>query len=209
MVYASIKEAWGINEFCKEPPENPYVVKDPIQNTANFRKFRKDNFANKKTNRVVEHSDSEDTSYDSSNKYYKDIDSEEEIVNRKSTNRVKKWCNPKYKQRYFLDKEDEYSEQSSNDTTERPISKKLIGKKIKLSSRPRTKPILHEGFENEHKVDGCSSILEHLKHCKICRGEMDDYSKNVFIKEFIIFAGSGIIIFLFLDLLRKIAQKSA
>ena len=74
MVYASIKEAWGINEFCKEPPENPYVVKDPIQNTANFRKFRKDNFANKKTNRVVEHSDSEDTSYDSSNKYYKDID---------------------------------------------------------------------------------------------------------------------------------------
>jgi hypothetical protein len=206
MVYASIKEAWGINEFCKEPPENPYVVQDPIQNTANFKKFRKNNFANKKTNRVVKHSDSEDTSYDSSNKYYKDIDSEEQVINTKNSNRVKKWCSPKYKQRYFLDKEDEYSDQSSNDTIEQRISKK-----IKLSSRHRAKPIITEAFENQHqhKLDGCSSILEHLKHCKICRGEMDDYSKNIFIKEFIIFAGSGIIIFLFLDLLRKIAQKSA
>ena len=41
MVYASIKEAWGIDDFCKEPPDNPYVVKDPIQDKANFKDFEK------------------------------------------------------------------------------------------------------------------------------------------------------------------------
>ena len=44
MVYASIKEAWGIDDFDRKPPDNPYVVKNPIQNKANFKAFEKSNF---------------------------------------------------------------------------------------------------------------------------------------------------------------------
>ena len=48
VVYASIKEAWGIDDFDRKPPDNPYVVKDPIQNKANFKalKFNGDSEGN-------------------------------------------------------------------------------------------------------------------------------------------------------------------
>ena len=117
MVYASLKEAWGTDEFCREPQENPYVVKDPIMDKANFKTFRKENFGSKKTNRVVEDKDSEDQSYIPSGKYYKNNDDETKYF--RGSNRVKKWCKPEYKNKYFLE-EDEYSddEEKLNDTNE-------------------------------------------------------------------------------------------
>jgi hypothetical protein len=199
MVYASIKEVWGVDDFCREPPNNPYVVKDPVADPANFRSFRKKNFTNSSTNRVVRDADSEATSHAS-------LDNET-VSAHSSVSRIKKWCKPDYRRRYFLEKDDDHSEISSEDR----IREKIVGKKIKLGKNPIIKNI-KEGFSNQH-VDhssaNCSSMLDHLRNCKICRSEIEDESKQVFIKEFIIFAGSGLMIFLFLDLLRKIVQKSS
>ena len=196
MVYASIKEAWGIDDFDRKPPDNPYVVKDPIQNKANFKAFQKNNFSDdlseadliitKKNKRTVKEEQSIDSTQDTSGHDMKD------------------------RHQYFLNKNDEYSEISSED------SSRAISKKIKMKKHKKPKPIIkniREDFENhsyrQHgHNDNCSSMLEHLQNCKICRQEVEEYSKNTFIKEFIIFAGSGIIMFLFLDLLRKIAQRS-
>ena len=206
MVYASLKEAWGTDEFCREPQENPYVVKDPIMDKANFKTFRKENFGSKKTNRVVEDKDSEDQSYIPSGKYYKNNDDETKYF--RGSNRVKKWCKPEYKNKYFLE-EDEYSDMTSVDTME-VMSKRMKGRNIKIGEhkghrQDKSRHNIHEGFENSKN---CGSIIEHLKHCSICSAEVEDLSKNVFIREFIIFAGCGIIMFLFLDLLRKIAQRT-
>lgn len=205
MVYASIKEAWGIDEFCREPPDNPYVVKDPVQDKANFREFEKkfsmdelsraNLVSSKKTNRNTKYEPSIDSTIDSKND--SSYDSSRESKQRK----------------YFLDKNDEYSEISSDETS-RDSYKRMIGKKIKLKN-DKPKSIIknvHEGFENRYhhsrNHDSCSNMLDHLRSCRVCREEVEEYSKNTFIKEFIIFAGSGIIMFLFLDLLRKIAQRS-
>ena len=214
MVYASLKEAWGTEEFCKEPSENPYVIKDPIMNKANFKSFRKENFGNKKTNRVVEDKDSDDESYIPSSKYYKNNEDETKYFKGSNisniSNRAKKWCRPEYKNKYFLE-EDEYSDITSVDTMEE-MSKKMKGRTIKIGEhkqrrldRTHNGHHIQEGFQNSKN---CSSIIEHLKHCSICSAEVEDLSKNVFIREFIIFAGCGIIMFLFLDLLRKIAQRT-
>jgi hypothetical protein len=54
----------------------------------------------------------------------------------------------------------------------------------------------------------CVSMITHLQSCKLCSSELSEHLRNVFLKEFILFAGSGIMMFLFLDLLRKIAQKA-
>jgi len=191
MVYASIKEVWGIDEFCREPPTNPYVVKDPVQDSANFRSFRNKYFANQKTNGVIHDEDTEATSYAS-------LDSESVSPPAKDWKKL-----PNYPRRYFLEKDDEHSDVSSHDR---------IRKKIKSRAKKPIIKNIKEGFEdrkpdNEHSSN-CSSMLDHLRHCKVCRSELEEESKQVFIKEFIIFAGSGLMIFLFLDLLRKIAQKS-
>ena len=78
MVYASIKEAWGVEELHSgKPMENPYVVKDPVQNPANFKKYRRNNFgsmASNRTNRVVESRETEDESYDEQEKIELDQD---------------------------------------------------------------------------------------------------------------------------------------
>jgi hypothetical protein len=208
MVYASLKEAWGTDEFCKEPPENPYVVKDPIVDKANFKSFRKQNFGSKNTNRVLNDIESDDQSYMPESKYYKNNDNETKYLKR--SNRVKNWCKPEYKNKYFLE-EDEYSDITSVDTMD-DVPRKMIGRKIKIDKKmhkynSKDNKII-EGFENSHKKMDCESMLEHLKHCRICSAEVEDLSKNIFIREFIIFAGCGIIMFLFLDLLRKIAQKT-
>jgi hypothetical protein len=202
MVYASLKEAWGEDTFCREPPENPYVVKDPVGNPANFKKFRKDNFASKNTNRIVEDKESDDESYDETNKYYKNMDNE--IKYFKKSDRVKKWCKPQYKDKYFLE-EDEYSDITSVDTMDN-MADKMIGRKIQIKKPKGIIKNVHEGFQNYKKGD-CGNMLYHLQHCPTCSAEVEQFSKNIFIKEFIIFAGCGIIMFLFLDLLRKIAQK--
>ena len=226
MVYASIKEAWGIDDLNRKPPDNPYVVKDPIQNTANFKSFQKTNFRmddlseadlvpNKKNKRPIRDDQTIESTLDNDTIGYD-----------KNTHR-----------QYFLDKNDEYSEISSDDysiasseqirlrhrkiATSNNLRGKISGSRNRRDKsaggnrlRENTKPIIkniHEGFQNHsHRShsDNCSSMLEHLRDCRICRRELEEYSKNTFIKEFIIFSGSGIIMFLFLDLLRKIAQRS-
>ncbi len=212
MVYASIKEAWGIDGFCREPPDNPYVVKDPIQDKANFKQFEKQHFSmdelsranvvpskNNRKKKIVE--PSVDSTIDSRNDSTID-----------STNNHKQ-------RKYFLEKNDEYSEicsdVSSRDSCKQEMDSYLKGKKIKFKNSKPNKSIIknvHEGFENHYhnsrNHDNCSNLLEHLRNCRICQEGVEEYSKNTFIKEFIIFAGSGIIMFLFLDLLRKIAQRA-
>ena len=205
MVYASIKEAWGVEELHSgKPMENPYVVKDPVQNPANFKKYRRNNFgsmASNRTNRVVESRETDDESYDESSKKYKNNDDETRYF-RQSHRDTEDWCEPSYTKRYFTD-EDEYSDVTSDE-----ITRKVIGKRLNVSNKPKgilKHDNVHEGFESSGKRVDCVNMLGHLKHCKVCRAEFDDYSKNVFIREFIIFAGCGVLMFLFLDLLRKIA----
>ena len=205
MVYASIKEAWGVEELHSgRPMENPYVVKDPVQNPANFKKFRRNNFgsmASNRTNRVVESRETDDESYDESSKKYKNNDDETRYF-RQSHRDTEDWCEPSYTKRYFTD-EDEYSDVTSDE-----ITRKVVGKRLNVSNKPKSilkHDNVHEGFEGSGKRVDCVNMLGHLKHCKVCRAEFDDYSKNVFIREFIIFAGCGVLMFLFLDLLRKIA----
>jgi hypothetical protein len=206
MVYASIKEAWGVDEIHgSKPMENPYVVKDPVQDPVNFKKFRKDNFGSRRTNRVVESAETDDESYDISNKKYRNLENETRYF-RQSHRDMEDWCEPNYSRRYFTD-EDDYSDVTSDDVT-----RKVVGKKIRVQN---PKGILkrhndrhhnvHEGFENSGKKVDCLNMLGHLKNCRVCRAEFDEYSKNVFIREFIIFAGCGVLMLLLLDLLRKIA----
>jgi hypothetical protein len=203
MVYASIKEVWGVDELHSgSPMVNPYVVKDPVQNQANFKKFRRNNFGNMNTNRVMENRDSNDESYDESSKKYKNNDDETRYF-RQSHRDLDNWCEPNYSKRYFTD-EDEYSDVTSDE-----ITRKVVGKRLNVS-KPKSilkRDNVHEGFEGNGKRVDCVNMLGHLKHCKVCRAEFDDYSKNVFIREFIIFAGCGILMFLFLDLLRKISAQ--
>lgn len=211
MVYASIKEAWGIDDFCKEPPDNPYVVKDPIQDKANFKDFEK-NFSRDElsTANLVPSGIKNRKKYTREPSIDSSIDSS---INYKNKSKYDSSNEPRQR-KYFLDKNDEYSEISSDETS-RDSYKKMIGKKIKIKHDKPNKSIIkdiHEGFEtryhpNRHH-DTCSNMLDHLRTCRICREEVEEYSKNTFIKEFIIFAGSGIIMFLFLDLLRKIAQRA-
>ena len=207
MVYASIKEAWGIDDFDRKPPDNPYVVKDPVQNKANFKAFQKSNFRM---------DDLSEANLVPTKKGKKSVKEEQSVDSTNDTSGYD--MNDRHQ--YFLNKNDEYSEISSEETSV------ASPQKIKIRNHRKTKPIIkniREGFENHsyirpnrrerHKShtehnDNCSSMLEHLQNCKICRQEVEEYSKNTFIKEFIIFAGSGIIMFLFLDLLRKIAQRS-
>jgi hypothetical protein len=210
MVYASIKEAWGVDEIHgAKRMENPYVVKDPVQDPANFKKFRKDNFGSRRTNRVVESPETDDESYDSSNRKYRNLENETRYF-RQSHRDMEDWCEPNYSRRYFTD-EDDYSDVTSDE-----ITRKVVGKKIKVQNpkgilkrndrnHNRDHHNVHEGFENSGKKVDCLNMLGHLKNCRVCRAEFDDYSKNVFIREFIIFAGCGILMFLLLDLLRKIA----
>jgi hypothetical protein len=219
MVYASIKEAWGIDDFDRKPPDNPYVVKDPIKNKANFKAFQKSNFhmdeeSDRMSRSAFRHSRNDLSEADIvPNKKNKRHMKEESVDSTQDTTGYDK----NERHRYFLDKNDEYSDISSEDSSR---SSKAISKKIKMKTHKKPKPIIkniREDFENhsyglhnrhtEHN-DHCSSMLEHLQNCRICRQEVEEYSKNTFIKEFIIFAGSGIIMFLFLDLLRKIAQRS-
>jgi len=207
MVYASIKEAWGVEELHSgKPMENPYVVKDPVQNPANFKKYRRNNFgsmASNRTNRVLESREMDDESYDESSKKYKNNDDETRYF-RQSHRDMEDWCEPSYTKRYFTD-EDEYSDVTSDEVTRKVVGKRLNLAKPKSILKRDSHDNVHEGFEGSGKRVDCVNMLGHLKHCKVCRAEFDDYSKNVFIREFIIFAGCGVLMFLFLDLLRKIA----
>jgi hypothetical protein len=97
------------------------------------------------------------------------------------------------KPRYFVPREeDEYSQVSSVAEQQQPMV------------LPIQKPKNGGGGS---KIE-CVSMITHLQSCKLCSSELSEHLRNVFIKEFILFAGSGIMMFLFLDLLRKIAQKA-
>jgi hypothetical protein len=94
--------------------------------------------------------------------------------------------------RYFVPREeDEYSQ----------VSAAMAGPIVELQPQQQ-----HHQPKNS-KIE-CVSMITHLQSCKLCSAELSEHLRNVFIKEFILFAGSGIIMFLFLDLLRKIAQKA-
>jgi hypothetical protein len=97
------------------------------------------------------------------------------------------------KPRYFVPREeDEYSQVS------------IIGEEQQQQQQQQQLPMQKP---KNSKIE-CVNMITHLQSCKLCSSELSEHLRNVFIKEFILFAGSGIIMFLFLDLLRKIAQKA-
>jgi hypothetical protein len=109
---------------------------------------------------------------------------------------------PPSKPRYFVPREeDEYSQMSD---TAGIIG--LPSYSPSYSSPPS--PYSPSPSPPQSKKIECVSMITHLQSCKLCSGELSDHLRNVFLKEFILFAGSGIMMFLFLDLLRKIAQKA-
>ena len=95
------------------------------------------------------------------------------------------------KPRYFVPREeDEYSQVSI------------------LEQQQQQQPLMLPMQKQPKSKIECVSMITHLQSCKLCSSELSEHLRNVFIKEFILFAGSGIMMFLFLDLLRKIAQKA-
>lgn len=162
MVYASLQEAWGIEAFSsnntqqqqQQQQENPYVVKDVVQNKANYGSFQQKNQFSGTTMAVGPLGPS--------------------------------------KPRYFVPREeDEYSQVSI----------------VAEQQQPLVLPMQKPKSSGSSKIE-CVNMITHLQSCKLCSSELSEHLRNVFIKEFILFAGSGIMMFLFLDLLRKIAQKA-
>ena len=156
MVYASLQEAWGIEAFTSPPPppENPYVVKDAMQNKANYGSFQEKNkFKNGSFN---------------------------------SSSPSPSPSRP----RYFVSRDEDEDSQVS------------VAPSVDMQPQPQP-----QQYKSNSKIE-CVSMITHLQSCKLCSAELSEHLRNVFIKEFILFAGSGIIMFLFLDLLRKIAQKA-
>ena len=100
------------------------------------------------------------------------------------------------KPRYFVPREeDEYSQVSN-----------IVEQQQQPLMLPMQQP-QQQQKQPKSKIE-CVSMITHLQSCKVCSSELSEHLRNVFIKEFILFAGSGIMMFLFLDLLRKIAQKA-
>ena len=63
-----------------------------------------------------------------------------------------------------------------------------------------------EGFANpEHRI-GCEGILEHLMKCRICSAQMSELYNNAILREYLLFAGTGVLVFLLLDLLVKMKR---
>ena len=97
-----------------------------------------------------------------------------------------------------LDEEEEYSQISTS------IPKVPQAPLPPSPPSPSPPPSPH----HHHKKVECVNMIAHLQTCKICSAELAENTRNVFIREFVLFAGCGLIMFLFLDLIRKIAQKS-
>jgi hypothetical protein len=124
------------------------------------------------------------------------------------------------KKPYFLNEEaseisNPVSDVESNDTSFE--FKKLKGRKInydekrqcKQHKEPKLKNSASHSFQTKEHFNSidCNTILEHLKTCEYCRNSIDYENKNVFIKEFIMFATSGVLMFIFLELLAKLIKK--
>jgi hypothetical protein len=193
MVYASLEEAWG----------NSLTIENPNRNKANFESFHED--------------------------FRKNMREESAITRQKYNNSIlvsdprKATFN---KKPYFLNEEaseisNPVSDVESNDTSFE--FKRLKGRKINYDEKRQCKQHKEskqqntnlknqtvsgsfQGKEHFNSID-CDTILEHLKTCEYCRNSIDYENKNVFIKEFIMFATSGVLMFIFLELLAKLIKK--
>lgn len=211
MPYASLQEAWGVNDNQHKDTRinNNFVVPNPNKTQTKldsfFDRFYKD------TNQVM--NDYQQEAPNRGKRYNNSI----EVSDPKNAlyRKRKKWCKPKYTQQYF--KEDDLStisdpeldvkSEDSDITRGSDIMRKVIGKKIHVKKEKEDKKKvqnLHEGFTN---LNNCEGILEHINRCELCRAQVEIMSKNTFIKEFIIFAASGILMFIFLELIYKIAKR--
>ena len=215
MPYASLQEAWAMNNMPNETKiNNHFVVPNPNKTQTNldnfFDRFYKD------TNKVI--NNQEDESYDPTSKYkrFRNNNSIEVSDPAKSTYRKRqKWCKPKYTKRYFVEDDlstisnpeiDVYSE-DSNVSRGSDIMKKVIGKKMTIQKKEQKEHKTKNVREHFANLNSCEGILEHLNKCEICKAQVEMMNKNTFIKEFIIFATSGILMFIFLELIYKIAKR--
>ncbi len=216
MPYASLQEAWGVqnnNNTCNGTRiNNQFVVPNPNKSQTNldqfFDKFYRD------TNQVT--NNYQDESYDTSSKYRRSRqnNSIEGGNPKRSTYRKRKdWCKPEYKDAYFLEDDlSTISDPESDVCSDTIPIKKMIGKEFHMNCDPRReeakktieKKDIHEGFDNFHT---CEGIMEHIKKCELCQSQIQSMNQNVFMKEFIIFAASGILMFIFLELIYRIARR--
>lgn len=186
MVYATIQDAWGVSEMTQKV-SNDYVVQNPTKHSPDFIDFNK-KFKTQKTNRVVESMD--DESYDSNSKYYRK--EPHEIYIPKQYKSKENWCESNYKKRYF----------DEEDNSEEVVVPKLKSKVIDLNEKKEDKI---EHFQAH--INGCESIMQHIANCPLCKKHTDELNQSQFIKEFLIFASSGIFMLLLLEIIVKLGAK--
>lgn len=208
MVYATINEAWG----------DSFKIENPTRNVAHFDSFHDD--FKKNMNQVLP------------KKSQRDVEEYREKTNYNDSIEV---GHPR-KSKYHFPKSNFYSRDLDMDISEvsEPISdvtsvddlfelKKLRGKKLTIPKKQvKTQENQKEYQKDKQKKelehfrntlsmyrndDNCFSIYEHVKNCENCRNLIENDNKNIFMKEFIIFASSGILMFIFLELLAKILKR--
>lgn len=222
MPYASLQEAWGMNNNqCNGTKiNNQFVVPNPNKSQTNldnfFDRFYKD--TNQIMNNYQEESPTRFPGKISNNAI--------EVTNPKKSvyRKRQKWCKPSYSKKYFLeddlstitDPEMDVETEDSEVSRGSDIMKKMIGRKLKVNNTKKehsernpsghnhSHREIHENFAN---LNSCEGILEHINRCEICKAQVEIMNKNTFIKEFIIFATSGILMFIFLELIYKIAKR--
>ena len=218
MPYASLQEAWGVNNNqCRGDDNkinNNFVVPNPNKSQTNldnfFDRFYKD------TNQIMNNYQEEAPNRG------KILNSSLEVSNPKKSiyRKRQRWCKPRYSEKYFLDDDlstitdPEMDVESEDSEVSRgsDIMRKMIGRRIHVKKnlninkeeKETKKENVKEHFAN---LNNCEGILEHLNHCELCRAQVEIMNKNTFIKEFIIFATSGILMFIFLELIYKIAKR--
>jgi hypothetical protein len=213
MPYASLQEAWG---FQNQPTtcngtriNNQFVVPNPNKSQGQldnfFDRFYKD------TNQVTQNY--RDDSLDKRQRVNNAIEVTE--PKRATYRKHQNWCDPCYGRSYFLS--DDVSELSDPESDVCSAERNMVGKKLQIrgsekqerfveKQEKQEKPsvVKHEGFTN---FNDCEGIMEHMRKCELCRAQMESMNQNIFIKEFIIFATSGVLMFIFLELIYRIARR--
>jgi len=133
-----------------------------------------------------------------------------------TNNRMNKqptYCSPEYKQMFADDSTIDTTTTAMTDQSEvMPILKNRKIRVEAFSDAPPMKRVpkkekdVKEHFSNHVKPTDCVGILEHIQECPICSMEYNELSHGTFFREFILFAGSGILMFLFLDLIHRIKK---
>jgi multidrug efflux pump subunit AcrB len=120
---------------------------------------------------------------------------------------------PEYKQMFADDSTIDTTTTAMTDQSEvMPILKNRKIRVEAFSDAPPMKRVpkkekdVKEHFSNHVKPTDCVGILEHIQECPICSMEYNELSHGTFFREFILFAGSGILMFLFLDLIHRIKK---